>query len=386
MGLFVDLIELSERQTNAGLEFLCKAGHEHGDDDSIWAEHPNPAIRRLIELFTERGLMRLDGFRKELEAWLAGRRHTHAGTTMPRPDGAMERWTPEQLGLVKLYLETLPQEKWTIDDHMMMVDYLVQRWLPADDMRSESEWLATRATLMGRVQANMPAITAAQADTVLAALPLTAAAARAQLKMSPLQSAVLDFARVRAAENVRKITDDVRHRMRGVVAQHVEQQQLRTPAAPGSSLQTKLFDEFAALNRDWRRIAVTEAGEAQNQGHVASTPPGRKLRRVEQYKGVCAFCAKIDGKVMKVVDPSDPSKNGETDVWVGKNNIGRSASPRKRVGSLLVEREPHEMWWVPAGTAHPHCRGGWLPVMEDRPGDDAEFGTWLRSLLEKKSA
>lgn len=384
MGLFVDLIELSERQTNAGLEFLCKATHDHGEDDAIWAEHPNPAIRRLIELFTERGLMRLDGFRKELEAWLTGRKHTHAGTTMPRPDGAMERWTPEQLGLVKLYLETLPPAQWTIDDHMMMVDYLVQRWLPADDMRSESEWLATRATLMGRVQANMASITAAQADTVLAALPLTAAAARAQLRMTPLQSAVLDFARVRAAENVRKVTDDVRHRMRGVVAQHIEQQQLRVPGTPGSSLQTKLNDEFATLNRDWRRVAVTEAGEAQNQGQVASLPPGRKLRRVEQYKGVCAWCAKIDGRVMTVVAPDAPEKDGETQIWVGKTNVGRSAAPRKRVGNLLVEREPDEMWWIAAGAQHPHCRGRWLPVMEDQPGDDPDFGAWLRATLENK--
>lgn len=384
MGLFVDLIELSERQTNAGLEALCKAGHEHGDDSEIWAEHPNPAIRRLIELFTQRGLMRLDGFRQELEAWLTGKRHTHAGTTMPRPDGAMERWTPEQLGLVKLYLETLPPERWTIDDHMMMVDYLVQRWLPADDMRAESEWLATRATLMGRVQASMATITVAQADKVLAALPLTVAAARGQFQATPLQAAVLDFARVRAAENVRQVTEDVRHRMRVVVAQHIEQQQLRIPAAPGSSLQTKLNDEFATLNRDWRRVAVTEAGEAQTQGQVASTPPGRKLKRVEQYKGVCAFCAKIDGRIVEVVEADRTDKDGETMIWAGKSNIGRSASPRKRVGNLLVEREPHEMWWIPAGLAHPHCRGRYLPVMEDQPGDDPDFGAWLRATLEKK--
>jgi hypothetical protein len=71
-------------------------------------------------------------------------------------------------------------------------------------------------------------------------------------------------------------------------------------------------------------------------------------------------------------------------IWAGKSNIGRSASPRKRVGNLLVEREPHEMWWIPAGLAHPHCRGRWLPVMEDQPGDDPDFGAWLRVTLEKK--
>ncbi|MNC71135.1 hypothetical protein D3C75_1220200 [compost metagenome] len=80
--------------------------------------------------------------------------------------------------------------------------------------------------------------------------------------------------------------------------------------------------------------------------------------------------------------PADhPNKNGETQIWPGKNNIGRSASPRKRVGEELVEREEHELYWLPAGLSHPHCRGRWVPVLADEPGDDVEFGDWLRDLL-----
>lgn len=169
--------------------------------------------------------------------------------------------------------------------------------------------------------------------------------------------------------------------MRNLIAQHAEEQFLRIPGAPGSSLQTKLLDEFATLNRDWRRIAVTEAGENANQGYVASLKPGAKVKRVEQYKGVCSWCAKIDGKVMRVVDPADPDKNGDTDIWVGKTNVGRSAAPRKRVGSLLVDREPHERYWVAAGVQHPHCRGRWVPVIEEQPGDDPDFAAWLHATL-----
>lgn len=382
MGLFVDLIELSEPRTNAALEFMCKATHD--DDPDIWAPHESPFIRRLIELFTQRGLMRLDAVRTELQAWLAGERHTHAGTTMPRPDGVMIRWTPQELGLVRLYLETLPPEQWTLDDNMLMVDYICQRYMPENDLRTEAEWLSTRATLMGRVQANMEQLSAQQADVVLAALPVTVQQATEAWQLPPRQRAVLDFARVRACENVTKLADDVRHRMRAVVAQNLEQQALRIPGVPGEALQTRLVDEFSTLNRDWRRIAVTEAGTAANTGFIGALQPGAKVRRVEQYKGACGFCAKINGRVMTVVDPAAPDKDGETQVWVGKDNIGRSAAPRKRVGSLLVEREPDELWWVPAGLVHPHCRGRWLPVLEDQPGDDQEFGAWLRQLLEKK--
>lgn len=378
MGLFVDLIALSEPRTNAALEFLCKATHD--DDASIWNPHESPFIRRLIELFTQRGLMRLDGFRAELEQWLAGERQ-RPGARPARPDGMMERWSPGEIALVRLYLETLPADQWTIDDHMMLVDYLVQRYLPADDLRAEAEWLAVRSSLMGRVQANIEKLSDKQADAVLAALPVTVDAARAAFGLTPMQQAILEFARARAAENVRKLSDDARHRMRNLIAQHAEEQFLRIPGAPGSSLQTKLLDEFATLNRDWRRIAVTEAGENANQGYVASLKPGTKVKRVEQYKGVCSWCAKIDGKVMRVVDPADPDKNGDTDIWVGKTNVGRSAAPRKRVGSLLVDREPHERYWVAAGVQHPHCRGRWVPVLEGQPGDDPDFAAWLHATL-----
>ena len=66
------------------------------------------------------------------------------------------------------------------------------------------------------------------------------------------------------------------------------------PVVGGSSLETKLMDQFATLNRDWRRIAVTEAGEAQTAGYIASVPRGTKVKRVEQYKNACAFCRKIE--------------------------------------------------------------------------------------------
>lgn len=374
MGFLVDLIELGERRTNDALEMMCKSGHDH--DEGIWAPMDSPFIARLVELFTQRGLDRLEGFRVELLAWQQGQRH-RPGPVQPRPEGAMERWSPAELALVKLYLEHLPPEQWTIDDHMMSVDFLCQRYLPADDMRTEAEWLVSRAALMGRVQASMENLTARQADRILAAPPPTAGP-------TPAQAAIMDFARSRSAENVRKFADDVRHRMRGVIAQHVE---ARVLAAPGSgrSLETELLDAFGISNRDWRRIAVTEAGEAQTQGFVASLPVGAKVKRVEQYRGACKFCRKIDGRVMEVVDPAREEKNPETMIWLGKTNIGRSASPRKRVGDQLVEREPHEMWQIPVGLVHPHCRGRWVPALQDKEGHDPEFGAWLRSMIAEKT-
>ncbi len=84
---------------------------------------------------------------------------------------------------------------------------------------------------------------------------------------------------------------------------------------------------------------------------------------------------------MEVVDPAREDKDPETMIWSGKTNVGRSASPRKRVGQVLKEREPVEMWQVPVGLVHPHCRGRWIPTIQDRPGDSTEFGDWMRARL-----
>lgn len=382
MTLLIDIGACCEHHTNEALEHLHKAIGE-GDPDTIWIAHQSPLLSRMIELFTQRGLFRLEGFRTELEAWLAGERHV-AGHRPARPDGAMERWNASELKIVKLYLETLPPGEFTLDDHMMMVDYLAQRYLPAQDLRTESEWLAVRSTLMGRVQANMANVDADQSDKLFTAMPTTVEGAEEAFKMSPAQRATLEFARARGAENVVQLGDGVRRRMRNLVLRKVQADILGDGSAGPGSLQTQLLDAFGEANRDWRRIALTEAAENQNQGYITSLKAGTKVRRLEQYRNACPFCRKIDGKVMTVVDPRDPDKDGDTQIWPGKTNIGRSASPRRRQAGALIERQPEEMWWIPAGVVHPHCRGSWLPVIEDQPGDDAEFGQWLRDTLGNK--
>lgn len=382
MTLLIDIGACCEHHTNEALEHLHKAIGE-GDPDSIWNPHQSPLISRMIELFTQRGLLRLDGFRDELTAWLDGERHI-GGNRPARPDGSMERWTASELKLVKLYLQTLPPDEFTLDDYMMVVDYLSQRYLPAEEMKTEAEWLAVRSNLMGRVQANMADVTATDADKLFAAMPSTVEQAEQAFTMSPAQRATIQFARARGSENVVDLADSARRRMRGIVMRKVQADVLGDQSAGPGSLQTQLLDAFGQLNRDWRRIALTEAAENQNQGYIASLAAGTKVRRLEQYAGACPFCRKIDGVVMEVVPASDPDKDGDTQVWLGKTNIGRSASPRRRQAGALIERQPEEMWWVPAGVAHPHCRGSWLPEVQDQLGDDADFGAWVRETLRNR--
>jgi hypothetical protein len=384
MPLLLDIADLSDAQTDAALDFLCKA---HGDDplsDAIWDAHPSPFIRHLVELFTERGLLRLTNCRDELSQWLAGALH-QAGPVPMRPDGAMVRWTPAELALVRIYLTALPPADFALDDYLLLTDFLFQRYLPADDLRTEAQWLSTRANLMGRIQANMATVTAPQADRLLAALPVSAAAAFQTFDMTRVQAEVMTYSAAHAAENVVAFSDAARHRIRRTIMEVESERIAERPGTIASALASRLFDEFGDLNRDWRRIAVSEAGEALNQGAVASMAVGAKLKRVEVYRDACPFCKRIDGLVMTVADPADPAKDGLRQVWPGKTNIGRSGSPRKRIGNELIAREPEERWWVPAGIVHPHCRGRWVPTVRE-PGADRNFNLWLDTTLGDSSA
>ena len=375
--LFLDVSALSDHATNESLEVMHKAVHDEGE--GIWKPHESPLLMRMIELFTERGLTRLEHVKQQVIEWESGAHYRDGTKPVPKP-GMMERWGKDELGLVRIYLESLFPGDWTLSDHMLAVEFVIQRYLDPDELRTEAEWLATKASLMGKVQANMEKPpTLAQADKILAALPSTVAAAVGTFQLSQAQKAVLEFGAARCAENVRALTDEVRHKLRNTIMQHAEEVMLGNP---GEALQTRLFDQFATLNRDLRRIAITEAGECQTQGFIASQKPGAHVKRVEQYANACHHCRKIDGLVMEVVAPDHPNKDGTTMVWVGKTNLGRSASPRKRVGNVLVPRDPDEQFWAAAGLQHPHCRGRWVQTLEFEQEDDKEFSEFLRNALK----
>jgi len=379
--MFIDLTLLSQQATDDALEYIFKSTADGGRDAGIWNPHESPLIKTLIELFTQRGLTRLAAVQSALLAWETGVNHKPQ-QVIPAVPGMMERWTSAELDLVKLYLEALPPAQWTLDDHMMAVDYVVQRYLPAHELKTEAQWLATRATLMGKVQANMAkTLTSKEADKLAGAMPLNPQQAMSQFNLTVQEKAALEFSAMRSVENVRALTDGVRHSMRQRVLQDLEEKQQKPDGVPGHSLQTKLLDEFGALNRDWRRIAVTEAGNAQLEGFIASLKPGTKVKRIEQYATACAFCKKIHGVIATVVAPDHPDKDGDTMIWPGKNNIGRSAAPRKRVGDQLIPRTKEELYWLPAGLAHPHCRGRWIQVIEQQEGDDPDFAAWMAKVL-----
>lgn len=376
----LDISNLSDHACDVGIEAMYKASTGDGGDDQ-WQPHESPFIRELIELFTQRGLTQIDAVRKELNEWIAGHRHHPAEEHIPHP-GLVRRWSADEVSLVRLYLQSLPPANMDPEDWSLLVDYLAQRYLPPELALQSGEWMAAKTAVMGKIEAAYPELTYEEATHIAGEIPSSAGPAAVVAQLTPVQIQMLKYGGQRCAENIQALTDNMRHRIKRVILNHQEAEFLGDKAEMAESLQTKLLDEFGTLNRDWRRIAMTEASENSNQGLVSSMPTGSTLRRLEQYKGACAFCRKIDGREFNVVSPANPDKDPENDVWPGKTNIGRSASPMRRVAGTLVARPVEQMWWPAAGVQHPHCRGRWISVRKTNLSGDAEFHAWMKSKLE----
>lgn len=380
MALLVDIQGLSTRAADEAIDYLFKAiGDGGGEGVDIWAPHENGLIRRLVELFTRRGLARIDKVRDELWAWLNDERHKPGAEPIARP-GYMYRWGADELDLARMYLEALPQGSWLLEDYGILVDYLVQRYMPAGEMRAEAEWLSVRSTLMGKVQANVDKLTEGGVDALAAAMPLTVIEAVDMFAPSDALRLTMEYAAERSMQSVMSVPEAARSRIRAVLVEH--ERRVMQGDNSGPDLESALFDKFSTLNVDWRRIAVTEAGEAANNGFLSSLQPGDRVKRIEMYGGVCGHCKALNGKVFTLVAPSAADKDGDAQVWVGKTNVGRSAAPRKRTETGMVDRSGAERWWAAAGTQHPHCRGRWEKTTPTMKSGDAKFDAWLAQYME----
>jgi hypothetical protein len=381
--MLIDATHCCDDHANQAVDDLFAKAASDPPDGDIWSPHHSPFLMRLIELFTERGLLRIGSLQLELQKWIDGEMH-RPGPRPETPPGYIPRWTPGELAIAKLYLETLPPAEFTIDDWMLCIDWLHERYFPAEQLWPEAEWMATKSSIMGRVQARMDAaVSLEQADALIAAAPATVAATVDRFGMTAAQSAMMRYGRARCAENISTMADGLRRRAKAVVLEYQKGVALGDPTIR-ESLQTRLSDAFGQANVDWRRIALTEAAENQLQGMILALKPGARVRRIEQYRGACSFCRKIDGMEFEVVSPSDPDKDDWKHVWPGKTNVGRSAAPRKRVGGELIDRSDAEMWAPAAGVQHPHCRGTWIELNEPDSAGDPEFTAWMRGILEKK--
>jgi hypothetical protein len=361
---------LSDCCADHALEFLYKAQVDPPDSRAIWAPHPDPLIRDEIADFYNVIADRLRSIMGELEAFVLGRTVLKAF----RPD---ER---DVLAAVARLRGRDPRS-FNVDDWLALIDWLILRYLPQDTLQTEGEYMAVRAAIAGRIKALEP--TAEPGHGYVAMLPRTISQATIELGLPPSEVATLRIASARAGEAITNLGEQTRHQIKGVILRHLEARAVGATGATARRLDSQLFQEFGILNRDWRRVAVTEVGNMVNEGVIGALPVGATVKRLEHYEGACPFCREIDGLVMVVVSPSKPNKDGWKEVWEGKTNYGRSASPYKREAGHLVKRPPEEMYWPAAGLQHPSCRGHWF-VINSGAERDSRTRDFVAELLRKR--
>lgn len=374
MSLLIDIEPAPCGCTNHGLESLYKAMAEEPDEGGIWAPHDNPWLSDICEDFTRQGQRLISAAQNALLAALG-----FDSLNEPLRKASLSgQWTEKEVRAVQQRLHGKPIEAYTPDDWMLFIDFILQTRMPDGALEESADWLSWRSSLAGAMDA------ATQADASLPPIDaLLGILTGAQAGKAPLPKAgaeVWPWARARIGMHLTAMRDGMKHKIGLLIADHFQHRGLSRPA----KLEQGLRDAFGEMNRDWRRVAITEAGEAANLTYLSEFPDGTRVQRLEAYEGACAFCRKINGQVFTWSESERPEGDGWTHVWPGKTNVGRSASPRKRTLDGLVERTPDELWWPAAGVQHPHCRGRWLALPDESvpPGVDPDFAAWLKGQID----
>ena len=191
----------------------------------------------------------------------------------------------------------------------------------------------------------------------------------------PQYRASLQFAEEQAAEDIVDLSQRQYKRFHDTVV--TAQKNRATPR----KLESKLFETFGDMNRDWRRIAETEIANNVNTGKLVTELAKDRVDGDYIYmKGMsgpmaCKWCwNEVNDKIVVLLD-EPPTGSGDqididdktyTAIWPGKDNVGR----------------PRRDWWVAAGVQHPHCQCTWVRYEPGHEDDLAKFEAAMKQASE----
>ena len=182
---------------------------------------------------------------------------------------------------------------------------------------------------------------------------------------SPLWKNTVDFAQQHAAELMTDLSQRHYSKIHDTIQTSIMNRQSHR------ELREALFDRFGEMNRDWRRVAETEIGNAQNNGQLVTEIERTREGETIFMKGIssseaCPWCrTHVDNQIVVLLEePPDGTDDHVivdgttyTAIWPGKDNYGRNRAN----------------WWVAAGTQHPHCRCTWVRHIPGFEDIDAQF-------------
>lgn len=215
------------------------------------------------------------------------------------------------------------------EDYDRLVDATTDKWLAEGHLRSRAEKHAVAQHIAGMLPHDRR--------------PAGVLWSEYSVTRSDRHGEAIAYARARAAAHVTRLDQNTRHQMRTLIyAWEQSNQQVMT-------LEPILRGAFGRLNRDWRRVAITEAAFNRANGLLASVALGTRFEW-SAAADACPKCRNLHGRSFTLVDANDPAKDPMEHVWVGKNPVGI--------------KPPESM---PAIPLHPHCRCAYrtlLPLVQ----------------------
>lgn len=338
--------------SNEALELLCKSAEDVG----LFQAHPTDVLLAEVENdgteWMQQALGQVEAVAREaLTGVKAGAPVLKAG--------------PDDLGPKCRHLEQRLRAEvpgtLSMDEYLAVIDCWLWKYLAPAAATRQAQRQAVKQYLAGIVRGAETIRTAAAAKDRAATLPTTITEAEKAFRLTALDRQRISVAEASAARHVQGLTARTRSALQDVIIQaerrrlaHGEQSfQLRP-------LDQQLRDSFGELNRDWRRIAVSETSINASEGYLGLMKPGETVIWMA-HPGACRYCESMDGRAFTVVAVTHPRKDPESMVWPGKHaeNVGRSISKRKRLDDgSLTDRSADELV-VPMIPAHPICRCTW---------------------------
>lgn len=352
--MLIDLKRIHHEQANTAIEYLCKSAEE----SLIFEPHPTSRLHGALE---DAATEMVDRALRESHAALLN--VLVIGTTSVMRKAVASSDEDDDCRNLEEEVRNAAPGSLNFKMYLRLIDCILRSYLPETVLLNEAKRNAVRQYLAGKLKSQ---IRDHEAKETVEKLPASPKEAKLfGLFLSDADHARIAVAEEAAARNVTDLSAAARSRMRKII---VESERRRlgdgTERYAGPPLQQALADTFGELNRDWRRIAVTETAINAADGYLASVASGEAVQWLS-HPGACQYCASQNSKVFKVVPSDTPKKNPDTQVWVGKQsmNIGRSIAKRKRLeDGTLVDRGPDELI-VPAIPVHPSCRCVWTPYI-----------------------
>jgi len=350
--MLIDISRIAPDPSNMAIEFLCRSV----EDAQLFEPHPlEPFLGAVEDLCMAWMVDRLKGLQRQA-LWI----FTGEGRLLHKANEDLDQHCKHLEAQVKDAIPgTLPMQT-----YLEIVDCLMHQYLPVALLENQAKREAVRQYMAGQVRRRQPPRHGSPLD-VAEALPLTVTAAIRTHRLHPQDQARIQVAQASAARYVRDLSESARSRMQQIILD-AERRRVgsgETRYAP-QPLQQALLDHFGELNRDLRRLAVTETAINAADGFIAGAKDGDRVRWLT-HRGACEACRSMNGRVFTVVSSQARDKDADTQIWVGKleMNIGRSLAKRKRTEQGLQDRSEDELV-KPVIPLHPGCHCLWVHHVE----------------------